>query len=329
MVKILTAKTLFFLTLGLLSLALYCYYWKIQLMYNSSVLSLYTPDTFYVPENLRSSHNQKIVSGTKYAKQKRVIIAALVRDVAERLPEIKVKAERMGRLFKDYRILIVENDSSDGTREKLLKWAAVNPKVTILGCGYNVDKCSVPNAPKTEGHHVDRTRIEKMVKLRNIYLDEIKKNYRNYDYSIFWDLDMVSSVYLDGVMNTMGWFSENPSIDAICAYGFYRWGHLTLFYDTFALQHKNEPFHIDMKTVHDVRKGLWEAKYDLGEDLVEVDSCFSGFTIYQISSLLPDNVVYDMSGPNNLECEHSRLHMKLKGKKMLNPSMMNFVLENS
>ena len=329
MVKALTFKSLFFLTLILFSLALYCYYWKIQLMYNSSVLSLYTPDTFYVPENLKVSFRQKITTGEIYAKQKRVVMAALVRDVADRIPEIKVKAERMGRLFKDYHILIVENDSSDGTREKLLEWAKVNPKVTILGCGYNVDKCSIPNAPKTEGHHVDRTRIEKMVKLRNVYLDEIKKNFRGWDYSIFWDLDMVSSVYLDGVMNTMGWFSERNDIDGVCAYGIYRWGPLTLFYDTFALQHKGEPFHIDMKTIHDVRKGLWEAKYDLGEDLVEVDSCFSGFTIYKLESLIPNNVVYDMSPPNALDCEHTRLNMKLKGKKMLNPSMINMVIENS
>lgn len=84
-----------------------------------------------------------------------------------------------------------------------------------------------------------------------------------------------------------------------------------------------------MKTVHDIRKGLWEAKYDRGEDPVEVDSCFSGFAVYRVDALLPNNVVYDMSSDDNLECEHVRLNMKIKGGKAVNPSMINLVLENS
>src|SRR5205085_6440107 len=51
--------------------------------------------------------------------------------------------------------------------------------LTILGCGYNAEKCSMPKAPKTDGHYVDYQRIEKMARLRNIYLDEVKKVYRD------------------------------------------------------------------------------------------------------------------------------------------------------
>lgn len=325
----LTFKTVFFATLALFLLALYCYYWKIQLMYNSSALSLYTPDTFQAPENLKVDLEKRIAQGSRFAKQKRVVIASLIRDVADRIPEIRKKAERMGKLFGDYHILIVENDSRDGTREKLLEWARQNPKVTILGCGYNSSTCSIPKTPRTEGHGVDRTRIEKMVHLRNIYLDEIKKNFRDWDYSIFWDMDMISSVYLDGVCHSMSWFQDHPDVDAICSNGMYRWGLFTLYYDTYATSLKGEPFHIDHKTIHDIRKGVWEMKYEMGEDPVEVDSCFSGFTIYKTKSLLPEDVLYDMSGPENIECEHTRLNMKLKGKKLMNPSSINFVIENS
>jgi hypothetical protein len=167
-----------------------------------------------------------------------------------------------------------------------------------------------------------------MVTLRNIYLDEIKRNYREWDYVAMWDLDAVGTVYLDGVCHTIGELDSHPDVDAVCAYGIYRWGVLTLFYDTYALLHKDEVFHIEMKTVHDIRKGLWEAKYARGEGMAEVDSCFSGFAIYRTEALLPDSVRYDMSPPGNLECEHVRLNIKLKGRKMINPSMINFVLLN-
>lgn len=301
-------------------------------MYNSSIVSLYTPDTFPVPENLKSRYNAAVRNGFDVAKTKRVVFAALVRDVAARMPEIEKKVEKMGKMFEDYRVLIVENDSSDGTRKYLLNWAKRNPRVTVLGCGRNAQSCSIKKASvKTDGHGVDRQRISKMVDLRNIYLDEIKTNpeLHNFDYAIFWDLDMIGSVYIDGVAHSMDYLESDRDVNVVCAYGIYRWGLLTLFYDTYALLHKGEPFHIDMKTVHDIRKGLWEAKYDRGEDPVEVDSCFSGFAIYRIDPLLSDGVFYDMSPENNLECEHVRLNMKIKGKKVFNPSMINLVLENS
>ena len=39
---------IFFVVLVVLVLCVWKFYWKMQLMYNSSVLGLYTPDTFPV-----------------------------------------------------------------------------------------------------------------------------------------------------------------------------------------------------------------------------------------------------------------------------------------
>lgn len=300
------------------------------MMYNSSVLSFYTPDTFPIRSGKEKEYHSTSEEGEVYANNNKVIIVSLVRDIKDRLPEIIKKAERVGSMFADYRVLIVENDSTDGTREGLLDWSIRNPKVTILGCGYNVKECKLPKMPKTQGHSVDRTRIEKMVKLRNIYLDEIKKSYGSgeWPYVIMWDLDMIGSIYLDGVGHSMSLFKNDPRLDVVCSYGIYRWGLTTLFYDTYALLHTGEKFHIDDKTIHDIRKGWWEARYQRGDDPFPVDSCFSGFAIYRTDSLIDDKVVYDMSGPDNLECEHVRLNKKIKGTKVVNPSMINFVLLN-
>jgi hypothetical protein len=182
--------------------------------------------------------------------------------------------------------------------------------------------------PKTDGHSVDRTRIEKMVKLRNIYLEEIKENYWDWDYTIMWDLDLIGNIYVDGIEHSMGLFSKNLDVSTICSYGIYRWGLMTLFYDTYALVHLNENFHIDDKLYHDIKKGWWDARYKRGDDPFEVDSCFSGFAIYKTSALVDENVIYDMSPLGNLECEHTRLNKKIKGKKLVNPSMINYVLLN-
>ena len=322
-----TFTYLFWITLVILGLILFKWYWRLQMMYNSSILSFYTPDSFAVPENLREDHDRLINQGSVIMKSKKAVIAILVRDQESKLPEIEKKAERVGNMFNDYRIVVVENDSKDDTRAYLLRWTHRNPRVTVLGCGINADKCSM-KFPKTEGHHVDRPRIEKMTHLRNIYLDHVKNHLPSWDYLLIWDLDAVGMVYLDGIAHSIGYLEENPDVDIACANGIYRWGVLTLFYDTYATLSKGENFHIDMKTPHDIRKGLWEHQYQRGEPPEEVDSCFSGFTIYRIPSLLPPEVKYDMSPDDNLECEHVRLNKKIQGKKVINPSMINFILLN-
>jgi len=301
------------------------------MMYNSSLLSLYTPESFYLPENLKTKYKNNVKNGFKISKGKKVVFASLLRDVEERMPAIEKKVERLGKLFADYHVLIVENDSNDGTRQYLLDWAKRNPKITVLGCGKNFKGvCSIKSAvSKTDGHFIDRKRINKMVDLRNIYLNEIKKSFQNYDYAVFWDLDMIGSVYIDGVAHTMDYLERSPDVDVVCAYGIYRWTFLTLFYDSYAFLDKKEKYHIDMHTPHHLRKALWDTKYNRGDDPVEVDSCFSGFAVYRMTSLSDPDVIYDMSPETNLECEHVRLHMKIKGKKTMNPSMINLVLENS
>lgn len=325
-------KLFFFVILFIFIYFVWKYYWAVQLTFNPQSLSLYTPDDIFpkTPE-----YDILVEKGKKYAKTQKVIITTLLRDCADRLPQIKKKVEAVGNLFEDYIFLVVENDSKDRTRKLLEEWSKENPKVVILG----KEKM---NFPKTEGHSVDYKRISKMVTLRNIYLDYIKKNLadKGYSYVIMWDLDAIASIYLDGILNTMGLLSEksNNSIDAqrpidvVCAYGIYRWMFFTLFYDTYALLHPQEKFHIKDKWKHDIRKGIWELKYNRGDPLVDVDSCFSGFAIYRTEALLNSEVKYDLQPEGeeggNIECEHVRLHRKLKGRKVVNPSMIHYILLN-
>ncbi len=324
------SRTLFFIIILLITIVvIWKCYWRIQIMYNSSILSLYTPDSFNLPLQYTETHNTVTKSGFKVMKEKTIVICSLLRDVEVKLPEIEKRAENLGRMFRDYRILIVENDSVDDTRKYLLNWTKRNARVTILGCGENAKSCSLSNAAKkTYGHSVDRQRIEKMTRLRNIYLEYVKRNFSQFDYLAVWDLDIVGTVYLDGVANTIGHFEKMPDTDAICAYGIYRWGLFTLYYDTYAHIDKNDKFHIDMKFIHDLKKGFG-VKYKRGTPPIEVTSCFSGFTIYRIRSLRQKDIIYDMTPKDegNLECEHVRLHTKLN-KIYMNPSMIHFVLLN-
>lgn len=316
-------------------------YWRIQLMYNSSLLSCYTPSHFSIDEKYKASHDKFTKMGSKMMKTKTIVICALLRDVADKIPEIIQRTEKIGNLFKNYYVLIVENNSSDETRNILIKWKNNNNKITILGCGINIpDNCSLSFAEtKTEGHSVDHKRINKMSQLRNIYLDHIRNtpNLANTDFTIVADLDIIGNVYLDGIANTIGHLSDNESefynAAGVCANGIYRWGGLNIYYDTYAYLDHNEDFNINYKYIHDVKKGLG-VRYPRGHPLIPVASCFGGFTIYKTNVLLDKNVICDVQTSENILCEHVLLNKNIAKYSTNNtgmyhnPSMINLVMLN-
>lgn len=318
------SAVLFMFALILLIYLVWKCYWRIQLMYNSDIAGMYTPKLFKIVNE--NTHKYYTNLGFSRMSKKSIVICVLLRDVSNKIKEIREKAEKLGKRFEDYRVLIVENDSKDGTRKKLLKWRNDNDKVIILGCGINSEKeCRIPTAEKkTVGHNVDRERINKMVVLRNIYLDFVKKNMMDYDYCAVWDMDVVGTVYIDGVANSLGYLSDRENIDAMCSYGIYRWGPLKIYYDTYAHIDEGDNFHINLKTIHDIKKGLG-VQYERGTPPVKVISCFGGFTIYKIKSL--ENKKYTFPSENNLECEHVTLNKQLLNVYM-NPSMINLILLN-
>jgi hypothetical protein len=117
---------------------------------------------------------------------------------------------------------------------------------------------------------------------------------------------------------------QHPEADAVCAYGMYRYYPLNFYYDTYAHIDKGDSFHINGKIFSDIRKRI-EVKYERGEEPHQVESCFSGFTVYMSDSLL--NHKYDFPSEDNIECEHVILHRKMN-KVMLNPSMIFLMLKN-
>src|SRR5579885_336563 len=80
------------------------------------------------PKLVDPSFNKDSVSrsienrGFTHMRKSKIIIAGLIRDKEYLVNDIKRKLEGLGSYFLDYRILIVENDSKDKTRELLLKW---------------------------------------------------------------------------------------------------------------------------------------------------------------------------------------------------------------
>ncbi len=297
-----------------------------RIIFSLIVLTILFWFVYYCPPLLINSVkcNQKedeLKEGKEFLKTKSVVICGLIRDGMKTLPTNKSQIEHVGSLFKDYEILIVENDSIDGTRDYLLNW----DKVKVLGCdGVNLRECKL-NMKKTIGHTTDEWRIVKMAKLRNMYLEYIRSMKKKPDYAIVWDLDLKGNIDVDGILQT-GYVLKNKGyVDAICANGLHKRGLGITYYDTYAYRNRGDR---RKKVYYD---GIYYMPHtcrdDSEEDLIKVESCFGGFTIYNTESMLQNTYGTEMDEYGEPICEHLYMNRNMENV-YHNTQMMYLVEEN-
>lgn len=277
----------------------------------------------FIPQDIYRGiyDSNNIKKGFDFMKTKTIVFCGLARDIQKVFNRVKQKYEFFGSFFKDYKIIIVENDSKDKTRELLLEWVKTNPRVTILGCGVNKNECKM-NTKTFSSFNVGSERIGKMAMLRNIYMEFIKN--LNFEYTTIIDFDIRGSLYIDGIAHSFYCFSENPHIDAIGANAINNF--LNTYYDPFALVELNKPLDFSdykEKVSHDIEISK-KYDYKMGDKLVPVRSCFAGCVIYKTNQIR--NRRYKSAPKGKLGCEHVYFNDGLK--MFMNPSMLFSVWAN-
>lgn len=116
-----------------------------------------------------------------------LVVGLLARDCIKNLRSNMKKVEELGVMFKDYHVVILENDSKDGTAEEVLAWSKRNPKIIYINERVEAPKSLFPvKCPHPEKGVL---RIEKMVRLRNRVMDEVEKRFTP-DIFCFIDIDI-------------------------------------------------------------------------------------------------------------------------------------------
>jgi len=275
--------------------------------------------------------DEEIKKGRQEIQNSRVVFAGLIRDKEDRISYLQKRLEALSKPFRDYHILIVENDSKDKTRERLLEWHQKNPKVTILGCGENVPRC-ILGLESTKSRSHSSNRIKKMSQLRNIYVNYLRENFSDWDYLVVNDFDLLADLSDMGWKSAFGHFKQDQSLSAISAYGFYDLFFKKIFYDDFAFVPLNSPIEVDnvkespfrLKEKIEMELYLLETK----KELVEVKSAFSGLTIYRISHI-PANARYDFCHSEDKKaCEHSYFNQYLN-KIVIHPGLKYRIIKNN
>lgn len=296
-------------------------------LYKKYMLPSKTPDEFYCPKREKESQQ-----GLEFFKTKRLIIAGLVRDSDDNIDIMKQNVKKLEQYFLDICVLIIENDSKDRTRPMLLEWAKEDPRIHVLGCGLNADTCHLDLPTGIIKDHGSK-RIRKMVLLRNIYMDYISENtntFKNYDFLIAIDFDIKGTFYSDGIGGA-GWhFATKPQLQGLCANGV-NIGNYGLF-----IKHNyHDPYaHKELKEGKGVLKRLtshWGIslppdRTKCSDDIRQVRSCFNGFSIYRLSSIMGKHYEFKEEDGEVL-CEHVTFNTQLD-QFYLDPHFIFVILAN-
>ena len=315
---------LFLIIVSIIISLLVVYNVKIHLLHKHYLESIYTP------KNLECSIDKnKSSEGLNFFSDKKIIIAGLIRNSSKTIPLIRKNLGKLTKIFKDYKMLIVENDSKDSTRKDLLSWHNDDPKITILGCGINANEC-ILKLPST-GHEHNIDRIEKMSMLRNIYLSYITNHpddFSGFDYTIIWDLDITGTFYIDGIGLSGYYFKNKKEVKGMCANGIKinNFGFTTIrgYFDPYA--HAELGDRKNYSPADGIWRGMNQEQCE-STDIRKVLSCFNGFAIYRTNAILNKKYGFDIMD-GYASCEHTALHEQINGM-YINPFMVFIVLDNN
>ena len=76
-------------------------------------------DFFPCAAAAQDSFHDNVVCGRRLMSDLSVVFCGLCRDARHYLPKTAARIERLGEMFREYRVVVYENDSADATRVPL------------------------------------------------------------------------------------------------------------------------------------------------------------------------------------------------------------------
>jgi hypothetical protein len=177
-----------------------------------------------------------------------LLVVSLVRSCEGSIWCMEKKIAVLASIFKSVHVVFFENDSSDGTRMRLLDYSAGkikmggdNVKVTVVNpftMAENEEVCRSPDAFFTNNvkagiKGASTKRIVRMAFLRNKVLDYIYAHQSEYDTLLMTDLDIIGRMFPEGIKETVGYLKTMKNIGFVSFRGFHYKGG---FFDPYSFR---------------------------------------------------------------------------------------------
>jgi len=169
--------------------------------------------------------------GQRIAARSHVTICGMARNVEGILHCSIARLSKLCNLFRDWSAVIVENDSTDGTKGMLRELEQQNRgRVT----------CSMADYGYEHLHGWEPERVARYAKLRNCYRVLSQDRYPRTDFILCVDLDPWGGWSVPGLINGLGWMGRIKDAAAMASTSLYQQdlggGPIWCHYDTWALR---------------------------------------------------------------------------------------------
>jgi len=267
------------------------------------------PEAAFVPRKGRQvRYLEQVTRGREQAARSTLTIATLLHNRVDLALYVRARCEAILKGFGGGRVLVVCDDSTDGTERVIADWARARPDLVV----------SVP-APRLEPGLCSFAR---MARLRNALCERLDAEPLT-DYVAAVDGDLEGPVSLDGLAHSIALLAEPDGPDGVAALGVNNWLGLPMlmpflgygYYDPLAFR----------EAVWERRSSDAAIRYRLaglrrGDEPLVVKSAFAGLALYRGQRIR--GLRYDEA---TLDCEHVSFHCALAergGTLVLNPSLM-------
>lgn len=150
--------------------------------------------------------------GRDAAREQSVCFVGMARDIAGVLPFTLRRLELLGESFRDWSAVVVENDSTDGTKDILLEWEEKH-------LGNVIADCRDLGRERLSGF--ERARVERYAEYRTRYRDIARDHFGHADVVIAVDLDPWGGWSTSGVLNGIGWLDVLPKAAGMASVSLY------------------------------------------------------------------------------------------------------------
>lgn len=206
-----------------------------------------------------------------------IVVAAAIRNISSIIEPIFQNIRVLTTLFDKVKCVLIESDSYDDTV------SAIQKHKHILNCGVSLYSfgSSINQMPN---------RMQRICKARNIYLDIIEKDYKDFDYLYVMDFNDSNLEPYDkeGIISN---FNLAVDWNMVCA------NQEKMYYDLYALRHDvwmpsncwnaigNRPSFMSYEDAHNIFVKSRFLKIDKFHDPIKVNSAFGGSAFIKIKSI--------------------------------------------
>jgi hypothetical protein len=267
------------------------------------------PEAAFLPRKGREArYLEQVANGRERQAQQTLTIVTLLHNRVDLALYLRARCEALLSGFRGGRILVIGDDSTDGTERVLADWARARPELVV----------NVP-APRLER---GLSGFARMARLRNALCERLEAEPPT-DLVAVMDGDLEGPTSLDGLAHSVAMLSEPRGPDAVAALGINNWVGLPLlmpffgygYYDPIAFREGAWERHSSDAAIRCRLSGLRRA-----DAPIDVKSAFAGLALYRAAAV--SGLRYDEATE---DCEHVGFHRALAergGRLVLNPSLM-------